>query len=633
MRGLSILFVVIFHAVPRYFPNGYLGVDIFFALSGYLITLITVDEFNRNQFSVLGFYIRRIKRILPTALMVLFCTTVFALITLHYEEFENFKKYLASSSLFFTNYRILNEAGYFDVSNHYKPLMHFWSLSAEEQYYLFWPAALVLFRFVKPSRIKSINFIWPLFACFFATSIYFFVANNLKVIGNDDYYSLLVRCWEIMSGAGIALLMNLKSFQQTIQKVRENSIFNFGALSVFFFTIAILNSVRLTATVWIIMGALCAILNGSKGLLGQILRIRPLVYLGLVSYALYLWHWPVLSFLRIFNATISIYVGVLAMCASLILAFLTYELIEKPIKKQDWCKSSSQRFSAGHLKALALLGLCGLIFILAQFMHPFFSDGPKINYVEAKKLYLSDECLLESNQNKINRKNLEFCATDYNKSERRGLVVGDSHANAFMPGLAAKVTDVHWFLVAHNSCLPFFGQGVADSLCQNYIETAIAYAVRNNFDYILLINANRIFASSAVTQNFEMFKSKFFSGINGIAGGRTQVILFNPVPEIAENIFNCRNKRVTFVQYWLNDSKNCSINKSDWLIISAKQRKFNLEVKEKFPKVRIYDPADLICDKNVCHVAGENLFYSDKDHLSVYGSIQVAQDFNEFLKN
>ncbi len=632
LRGISILFVVIFHAFPQCFPNGYLGVDVFFAISGYLITLITVDEFNKNLFSALNFYIRRIKRILPTALIVLFCSTIFAILTLHFEEFENFKKYLASSALFFTNYQILNQAGYFDISNQYKPLMHFWSLSAEEQYYLFWPIILVLFRFLKTAEAKIVILICVLFTVLFGTSIYFFVSNYLNTVGSDNYYSMLVRCWEIMAGAGIALLMNFKKFQRMIQKIRENPVFNFGSLSVLFFSLAIVDSLRITSTFWVIIASLCAILNGGKGFFGWILRIRPLVYLGLVSYSLYLWHWPVLSFLRIFNGQISEIVTVIAIFVSFILAALTYELVEKPIKKQDWCFTASDSLFGGHLKALVLFGLCVIIFGSAQYIRPLFSEASKINYSEIKKQYLSDVCLLDLTQDSVERKQLEFCASDYNKSERRGLIVGDSHANAFMPGLASQMTSVHWFLVAHSSCLPFFGNGKQDSKCQNYIESAISYSVRNNFDYILFVNANRIFVSAAVTDKFKVFKSTFFKKISDVtSNSRTQIVLFNAVPEIEENVINCTKKRVSFVQYWLKDANLCTISKAEWLLASHEQRKFNLEVKEKFPKVKLFDPADVICKNDVCRVVRENGFYSDKDHLSVYGSIQVAQDFKAFL--
>ena len=117
--------------------------------------------------------------------------------------------------------------------------MHFWSLSAEEQYYLFWPIILVLFRFLKTAEAKIVILICVLFTVLFGTSIYFFVSNYLNTVGSDNYYSMLVRCWEIMAGAGIALLMNFKKFQRMIQKIRENPVFNFGSLSVLFFSLAI----------------------------------------------------------------------------------------------------------------------------------------------------------------------------------------------------------------------------------------------------------------------------------------------------------------------------------------------------------------------------------------------------------
>jgi len=154
LRGVAVLLVVIFHAFPEVIPGGFIGVDVFFVISGYLITSIILKSFNKGDFSIKEFYSKRIRRLFPALIVVLFTTIVLGWLVLFPDEFKQLGDHIAHSAIYVLNYVLIGEAGYFDVDTQYKPLMHLWTLAVEEQYYIFWPLFLLLSLKQKIIKLK-----------------------------------------------------------------------------------------------------------------------------------------------------------------------------------------------------------------------------------------------------------------------------------------------------------------------------------------------------------------------------------------------------------------------------------------------------------------------------------------------
>ena len=149
LRGLAVLLVVVYHAFPELIPGGFIGVDVFFVISGYLITSIIFFSINNNDFSLKEFYARRIRRLFPALITVLLAVLIFGWLVLFPEEYEHLGRHVTRSVIFLLNFRLINEINYFDVESHYKPLLNLWTLSIEEQYYLFWPLIILFFFKIK----------------------------------------------------------------------------------------------------------------------------------------------------------------------------------------------------------------------------------------------------------------------------------------------------------------------------------------------------------------------------------------------------------------------------------------------------------------------------------------------------
>ena len=180
LRGLAVLLVVIYHAFPHLLPGGFIGVDVFFVISGYLITLIMLLSLQRKEFSLIEFYARRIRRLFPALITILAFSLVIGWLVLFPDEYKQLGSHISKSVVFWLNFTFIDEAGYFDVESHYKPLLHLWSLSVEEQYYLIWPLILLLFlKFNKhPLYLFGLVFVASLaanlyFAADYSQEIYF----------------------------------------------------------------------------------------------------------------------------------------------------------------------------------------------------------------------------------------------------------------------------------------------------------------------------------------------------------------------------------------------------------------------------------------------------------------------------
>ncbi|WFR77799.1 acyltransferase family protein [Janthinobacterium rivuli] len=324
LRAIAVLAVVAYHAFPKKIQGGFIGVDIFFIISGFLISTILFQSLEVGNYSTLDFYRRRIKRIFPALLLVLTGTLLFGWFFLLSDEYRQLGKHVAGGAGFISNFLLWGEAGYFDSSADAKPLLHLWSLAVEEQFYIFWPLILAA------TWKKHWNFLVIVFLAIISFSFnLFYVSDN----STAAFYSPLSRFWELMIGSMLAYVLLYKP--KLIEKYKNvQSVFGFCLLVLGFILI---DHARHFPGWWALfptLGATLIISAGPKAFLNRhVLSSKMFVWFGLISYPLYLWHWPIFSFLHIVvSASPSRNIKLMAIAISILLAWLTYRLIEKPLR-------------------------------------------------------------------------------------------------------------------------------------------------------------------------------------------------------------------------------------------------------------------------------------------------------------
>lgn len=332
LRAIAVLAVLIYHAFPVRLPGGYIGVDIFFVISGYLISTIIFKNLERNTFSFADFYARRIKRIFPALSVVLMTTLIFGFFIFISSQYNQLGLHVLGGATFVSNLMLWSESGYFDVSGELKPLLHLWSLGIEEQFYIFWPLFLYLFWKI---RLNGFMAIVALIALSFWLNI-----SGVKVDPSGTFYSPLTRMWELLLGSLLGWLTLFKP--QIFQRVDSFNkyvlnVLPFIAIGLFSYGFLGINSSSTFPGYWPLVpitGAVILIGMSRNTWFNQVvLSHKYMVWFGLISYPLYLWHWPILSFGHIYyHNKLSFSFKIIALVLSVLLAWLTVKFIEKPFR-------------------------------------------------------------------------------------------------------------------------------------------------------------------------------------------------------------------------------------------------------------------------------------------------------------
>lgn len=434
LRALAVLPVVGYHAFPALFPGGFIGVDIFFVISGFLISGIIFRKLEQGSFSSIEFYFRRIRRIFPALILVLFVSFIVGWFVLDAEELKQLGKHIAGGAGFISNFILVGESGYFDVSAEQKPLLHLWSLGIEEQFYIFWPLLLIIVWKYRHDFIKT-----TLFIAIASFSINIYLLNESVVAA---FYSPFSRFWELMVGGILAYIMLHHS---ELLRRRQHVQSGAGLLLVFFSIVLIDDGSRFPGwwTLMPVAGAFLIISAGPSAWINRrILSSRLLVWIGLISYPLYLWHWPLLTFARIdAGETPAVGVRVLAVALGFLLSWLTYRLLEKPIRQ-------------GVLSRMQTITLCVLMMLIGYIGYNAFErDGLEFRHrYDWKAGYRSGVCFIRTDED--NSSPALFspeCGGSMNTAQPTVLLWGDSHAAALYPGISGRPESIEYNLAQFNA--------------------------------------------------------------------------------------------------------------------------------------------------------------------------------------
>ncbi|CCE08488.1 putative O-antigen acetylase [Bradyrhizobium sp. STM 3843] len=353
LRAIAILGVLGYHAFPGEVPGGFLGVDVFFVISGYLISTIIFRSLEQKKFSFAEFYAHRIRRIFPALILVLIVSLLIARNVMLPNEFAVFGRHAAAGAGFVENFVLWRESSYFDVATTLKPLMHLWSLAIEEQFYLVFP---IISWLAWRTRLK-----WPLLVAAIGLISFLVYVFSSPI---SAFFSPLSRAWELMLGAACACLAPKILAPKSAGRSFYGSSFSilglfliglsfFGSLTTSLFARPVLINVMAT------LGTALLILSGPAASLNRLLlSTRPFVFVGLISYPLYLWHWPIFSFWTIIEGkSIDLTSRVLAVSLSLALAWLTFQFVEYPIRTNKRAKFRLATGLAGFMALAVALGL------------------------------------------------------------------------------------------------------------------------------------------------------------------------------------------------------------------------------------------------------------------------------------
>lgn len=414
LRALAVIPVILFHAGFSLFNGGYVGVDIFFVISGYLITSVILNDLKKDKFSLINFYERRARRILPALFFVmLFCIPI-AYFYLLPDEMVKFGRSLIAVSLFGSNFLFWQESGYFDLASELKPLLHTWSLAIEEQFYIFFPILFVLLW----KYFRSKVFI-SLLVIFFLSFFFMIIGGIIKPNNMFFFYMLPARGWEILSGALIAYYMDSN---QLFVKNKYNQICSgvgFALIVISILTFDKQTPFPSTFTILPVLGTALLILCANKHtFVYRFLSLNIIVKIGLISYSAYLWHQPILAFAKFrFHEQLSSFHLLLLCTISFFLAFISWKYIESPFRDK-------KRISTKNIFQLS--GFSILFFVACGFY--IKSDNGLISRFSEKDAQVLSYFVDSKNYVVTNFGKTKMNNFDQLSSTNNILIIGDSYA-------------------------------------------------------------------------------------------------------------------------------------------------------------------------------------------------------------
>lgn len=629
LRALAVLLVIFHHLKIPYFNGGFIGVDVFLVISGYLITKnIKNEKLRTAHFSVRNFYNKRVIRLAPSFFLVILTSMIAFFFILTPEEWGKFlKTIIASISLTSNIYYSILLNDYFKINPEATPLLHLWSLSLEEQFYLVWPILLILLL-----RLKNIY----IFLTLSLTIIFSIFLSHIYVIKNPvaAYYLLPARFFEFLFGALLTFIKPIK--------IQKNISFLIGLTLILCIIIMniIINKDSLfpsyIAAFPCFFAALYILLSG--GLTHK--KIQLFEYIGKISYPMYLWHWPIISYLTLLSVNLNGIQKLLIIILIILISILTYEFLEKKLSKIFY--NNNRAF-------IYLILLPSIPILLAYLYHTkSYENTEKI--ITNKNPTFSIKCIDNSSHP------LESCYLGQNKKHDIDiLLVGDSHANSQsgMIDVLAKNANLKGYEITFSSTayLVDVDRYSINSKTNEIkkvnqftdINIFIQDHIKNNhFKYVVMggffpHNWNRSIYSekNRVPLDRSQSKQAFIYGlkqaISSIIKSGARPILINDNPILVDVDVNCHLR-------FFNDFDHCTFPRlehdrdfKEWQTVLA-------ELQKSFPKLIVIDFTEIICGKKKCFSALQNTsLYRDSHHLtyngsSILGSIYLQKHSNPFLE-
>ena len=622
LRAVAVVSVVLYHINEAWLPGGYVGVDIFFVISGFLITSIIWRQMEGGTFSLADFYLRRIRRIIPVMLVVVATTVVAGAFLLLPEALGRLSlsaifSVASAANIYFWRYL---DDGYFAESNDQEPLLHLWSLGVEEQFYLVWPLLLLLVGLLGKHRLA----VAIAGAALIAVASFALAEATNEAYPKFSYFMLPARAGELMIGALLALVLKREGGVPWPAKpwaAELVGLAGLGAIGWSLFRLDDLSPFPGFNALYSTVGAALVILAGARSkLLQWLLANRPMVWIGLISYSLYLWHWPILAFVRYFYGAVDAAHAIMAAVAMLVLAVLSYRYVERPTRRVRW-KGRWQ---------LAFLFLLPGALVVATATWLVRTDGLRAQIEASEGFRLLEEdtaaafafdynCQLSSHVPGILRESRCLIGSDGpGEKAPRILLWGDSHAAHHVGLLDAigKHADLQIRNASHSSCPPVFGgdygHGRYKAGCSQFRPYIREHLRKGEFDVVILGG------SWSAYDREPDFRDDLEATIREIRANDARVVLLARVPRQPSYNRECDRR-------WARLGRsNCSGQRvpnrglafNNWLAGLARADS----------GIAYLDVATAICTPEWCpaYLDGRPIYF-DGSHLSMRGSFRVGE--------
>jgi peptidoglycan/LPS O-acetylase OafA/YrhL len=625
------------------FSGGYVGVDIFFVISGFLITTIIVREIGENKFSITTFYERRFRRILPAVITMVSVSLLAAYFLLDIKEYENLARSSITNNLFVSNIYFHTITWYFDRPAELKPLLHTWSLSVEEQYYVFFP--LLLLVIAKLGRKKYLHFLIPILFLSLGASVL-----GMSMDKSAVFYLLPTRAWELLIGSLLAIV--------TLPRIQNITVLN--VISALGFSMMVYSIIAFTRETPFpsgyaaipVFGAALVIYTGSSGttLVNQFLAIRPIVFVGLISYSLYLWHWPLIVYTKSFKVVdLTTAEQFLLLAVIFILSVLSWRFVETPFRKKRFLPDKRSIFT-GSFVATAVLLLAGLSVLYTNGYPGRYSFNQSADELAGDPEWIHWHAC-EDIEMQLAEHN-DLCRIGRKDGKAGFISWGDSHARALASAVNASAVrnGASGVVASHTACPPFQGVERPGQLdCRKFNQTILEYLSQHPEISTVMLAARWALSakgsrykhemggpvklidissqSEEPSSNPELFDVGLQRIILSLQRMGKSVVLVKPVPEIGYDVPSASHSaRITGrdANLMVAPSMTEYISRNEEVLVVFSRLERDLSV-------ATVDPAAFLCD-DICVVLDDGIaLYRDDNHLSTFGSKYVSVAFDHLF--
>ncbi len=625
LRALAVMPVILFHAGIDLFRGGFVGVDVFFVISGYLITTILIEDIENKNFSIVNFYERRARRLLPALFVVMFFCIPFAWMYMLPWQMKDFSRSLVAVSLFVSNFLFWRESGYFDTAAEEKPFLHTWSLAVEEQYYLIFPILLLLvWRFGKNRMI------W--FIILIALSSLALSEYGWRRSPTANFFFSLTRAWEFLFGSIAAFFVQKRG-------VHENNYLSLIGLIAIVLAIFVFDETTPVPSIYTLLPVVGVVLvvlfAGKKTIVAKFLSIKLFVGIGLISYSAYLWHQPLFAFARIRSIEHpDIFLMTVLVLLSFVLAWFSWRYVEYPFRNKTI-------ISRNFIFSLTIVGMC--------FFTVIGLIGDKSNGFE-RMTELSTETLLHS----------------------KLYVLGDSHAGHLISGLK-EITTGDVIGLTGGGCIPFRNVDRHDSrvkvgFCAERVNGFLDQLKKSTENSIIILstmgpvyldgttfmgkfpervdgNGIKLMTDDSITNHYEIFEIGLRNTITELLERNNLSVVFAiDVPELGikngcggeGKLLQILNFKVTDLVNQINiDPDFCRVSRNVYDERVKAYKELVYKVISDFPRIILFDPTQYFCNDEHCtgFLEDYGYLYADVDHLSQIGSLYYAEQLGRHLSS
>lgn len=632
LRAIAVLLVTMYH-IGFNIPGGFIGVDIFFVISGFLIASLIQKQILKNKFSFKGFYLHRMRRILPALIAVIMTSFIIGWFILMPRDFSFFVKSIVYSLLGVSNIYFYSKGkDYFSADIDQVTLAHTWSLGVEEQFYVIMPIFLLfLFKFFNKTKWFNIILV-SLLILSVGLSHYLALTN-----ASFAYYLLPARFFELL--IGVVLALNYTNLPTLKNKVLINSL---AVLSLFliFLPAFLLDKASvfpgLNALFVCLGSAFIIYLGKTENILSKALSIKPLVFIGLISYSLYLWHWVAASMLNVVNIELSLIFKFVLLFGLIVISYLSWKFIEQPFR---------HKFKFGF----------GLSFVILLLVPVILADTLKRQAKKTDGFYeyrFSDymQGLIKTSQDDASQRpelchsnislskglSKENCTIGRDNIKVSALMFGDSHANSYAPfmnkildnaGIKAHIMTEDAFVYFKNIANEKMGNSyVSNSLAVKIAEKTSQEIETGKYKYVIMAgNYNYYLRQGDFNYQMALFEENV-----------KQIKASGGIPVILKDIYKIRKNQPYCPIYnkLLGLNKDCSKKLTAVLKSEKSLTKILDSLQLKYPELIIIDPKKVMCDAKKCATRIEDtILYRDETHLTYPGSAIIADKYLEILKN